>query len=59
MIPSKTVLSLPHFGGEGCYALNIVPTDYVNGKLIDPGAGGLQSAAELDAGPPGIGTWTP
>ena len=35
-IPRREVLSLPHYGGNGCAALNIVPTDYVNGVLIDP-----------------------
>jgi len=30
-IPSQTVLSLPHYGGAGCTALNITPTDYTNG----------------------------
>ena len=35
-IPAATVHSLPHYGGQGCYALNIVPTDYVGGALTDP-----------------------
>ena len=30
-IPQQTVLSLPHFGGNGCATLNITPTDYPNG----------------------------
>ncbi len=36
MIPANAVKSLPHYGGQGCYTLNIVPTDYVNGTLLDP-----------------------
>lgn len=36
MIPAADVTALPPYGGEGCYVLNIVPTDYVNGTLIDP-----------------------
>ncbi len=59
MIPSKTVLSLPHFGGEGCYALNIVPTDYVNGKLIDPAPADFNPRPNSTPGLPTSGTWTP
>jgi len=59
MIPSKTVLSLPHFGGEGCYALNIVPTDYVNGKLIDPAPADFNPRPNSTPGLPASGTWTP
>jgi phospholipase C len=40
MIPSATVLSLPHYSGKGCSTLGIVPTDYTSGygtgKEIDP-----------------------
>jgi phospholipase C len=40
VIPTNTVLSLPHYGGAGCTALNITPTDYPNGygtgKESDP-----------------------
>jgi phospholipase C len=39
-IPDSTVLSLPHYGGAGCTALSITPTDYPHGygagKEIDP-----------------------
>jgi len=59
MIPSKTVLSLPHFGGEGCYALNIVPTDYVNGKLIDPAPADFNPRPGTTPGIPTSGTCTP
>jgi phospholipase C len=31
MIPRAAVLALPHYGGAGCSALRIVPTDYPNG----------------------------
>jgi phospholipase C len=34
--PDDVVGAIPPFHGNGCLALNIVPTDYVNGKLIDP-----------------------
>jgi phospholipase C len=40
MISPTTVHSLPHYGGAGCTALNITPTDYPNGygtgKESDP-----------------------
>jgi phospholipase C len=36
MIPQGQVTSLPHFGGQGCRALQITPTDVVNGVVIDP-----------------------
>jgi phospholipase C len=32
-IPRETVLALPHYGGAGCTALNITPTDYPNGYV--------------------------
>jgi len=35
-IPAAQVLSLPHAGGQGCRALQIIPTDIVGGVLIDP-----------------------
>ena len=39
-IPSNAVTTLPHYAGNGCSTLGIVPTDYPNGygagKEIDP-----------------------
>jgi phospholipase C len=35
-IPAADVHSLPHYAGQGCANLNIVPTDYVGGKVTDP-----------------------
>ena len=35
-IPQAAVLSLPHYGNQGCYHLNVSPTDYVGGVLTDP-----------------------
>ncbi|HUN88140.1 MAG TPA: alkaline phosphatase family protein [Terriglobales bacterium] len=35
-IPEGQVTSLPHFGAQGCRVLQITPTDYLNGKVIDP-----------------------
>jgi phospholipase C len=40
IIPASTVASLPHYNGNGCTTLKIVPTDYPNGygagMEIDP-----------------------
>jgi phospholipase C len=41
-IPTQTVLSLPHYGGAGCSALAITPTDYPNG---------VSAGAEIDPPP--------
>ena len=35
-IPANIAHTLPHYGGQGCATLNIVPTDYVGGALTDP-----------------------
>ncbi len=36
MIPESIVTSLPHADAQGCRALQITPTDTVNGVVIDP-----------------------
>jgi len=36
IIDRTAVLSLPHYGGQGCRALHITPTDYRRGVLLDP-----------------------
>jgi len=36
MIDPTRAHTLPHDGGEGCKAVGITPTDYVNGVLQDP-----------------------
>ncbi len=62
-IPQRAVTSLPHYKGEGCYALNIVPTDYqvVDGKsqLIDPAPADFNPRPGTTPGIPTSGTWTP
>ncbi len=62
-IPAKVVKSLPHYGGQGCYELNIVPTDYqvVNGvsELIDPPPADFNPRPGTTPGIPTSGTWTP
>ena len=58
-IPDATVHTLPHYGGKGCYTLNIVPTDYVNGKLIDPAPADFNPRPSSAPGTPTAATWSP
>ncbi len=58
-IPAATVHTLPHYGGKGCYALNIVPTDYVNGTLTDPAPSDFNPRPSTAPGTPTAATWTP
>jgi phospholipase C len=54
-----TAPTLPHYPVGGCYTLNIVPTDYVNGKLIDPAPADFNPRPSTTPGIPTSGTWTP
>jgi phospholipase C len=58
-IPRESVISLPHYGGKGCSALHILPTDYVDGKLIDPPPQDFNPRPGTTPGIPTSGTWTP
>ena len=60
-IPEAAVTSLPHYAstGGGCYTLNIVPTDYVNGKLLDPAPADFNPRPTLTPGIPTQPGWTP
>jgi phospholipase C len=58
-IPAADVKSLPHYGGHGCYNLNIVPTDYRNGKLIDPPPADFNPRPGTTPGLPTSASWTP
>ena len=51
--------SLPHYPLGGCYTLNIVPTDYQNGVLIDPAPADFNPRPSVTPGIPTSGTWTP
>jgi phospholipase C len=57
MIPAADITSLPHFGGQGCRALQITPTDVVNGKLIDPAPADFNPRPSSNPGLPTSGTW--
>ncbi len=58
-IPRNAVLSLPHYGGQGCEFLQIVPTDYVNGGIVDPAPIDFNPRPGTSPGIPTSGTWTP
>ncbi len=58
-IAGDTLKSLPHYGGNGCSTLNIVPTDYAGGKLLDPPPADFNPRPGTTPGIPTSGTWTP
>ena len=59
MIAPTTVHTLPHYNGEGCYTLNIVPTDYVSGKLQDPPPADFNPRPSSSPGTPTVPGWVP
>jgi phospholipase C len=56
-IPQALVTSLPHFSGEGCRILQITPTDYVNGKLLDPAPADFNPRPSSNPGTPTTPGW--
>jgi phospholipase C len=56
-IPAKQVTSLPHYGAKGCSTLNITPTDYVKGKLIDPAPSDFNPRPSSEPGVPTSASW--
>jgi phospholipase C len=56
-IPRDQVKSLPHFGAQGCRTLWITPTDYVNGKVIDPAPQDFNPRPSTNPGTPYLGGW--
>ena len=58
-IQPNTAPSLPQYPLGGCYTLNIVPTDYVGGKLLDPAPIDFNPRPSTNPGIPTSGTWTP
>jgi len=54
-----TTPSLPHYPLGGCTTLNIVPTDYQGGTLLDPAPADFNPRPSLTPGVPTSGTWTP
>ena len=59
MIAEKTVHTLPHYNGQGCYTLNIVPTDYAGGKLLDPAPADFNPRPSSSPGLPTDPSWVP
>jgi phospholipase C len=57
MIPTSIAHSLPHYGGEGCAALQISPTDYVNGKVTDPAPADFNPRPSTTPGLPTTPGW--
>ena len=55
-IPADEVVSLPHWGGQGCRVLQITPTDIVHGVLIDPAPADVNPRPSTN---PGIPAQTP
>ena len=56
-IPMSIVESLPHAGAQGCRALQITPTDMVNGQVIDPAPADFNPRPNTNKGLPTSGTW--
>jgi phospholipase C len=56
-IPAALVTSLPHFSGEGCRILGIVPTDVSAGGVIDPAPADFNPRPSSEPGLPTSGTW--
>ncbi len=57
MIPTASITSLPHYGAQGCKALQISPTDYVDGKVIDPAPADFNPRPSTNPGTPEVGPW--
>lgn len=57
MIPQAQVTTLPHVGAQGCRALQITPTDTVNGVVIDPAPADFNPRPSTNPGLPTSGTW--
>jgi phospholipase C len=58
-IPTSFYMTFPQYNGEGCAALNITPTDYQNGTLIDPAPADFNPRPSTTPGNPESGNWTP
>jgi len=56
-IPAAQVLSLPHWGANGCRYLSINPTDYQNGVLVDPAPADFNPRPSSNPGLPTTPGW--
>ena len=55
MIPHTAVVTLPHYGAQGCRVLHITPTDIVHGKAIDPAPADFNPRPSTNPGLPYLG----
>jgi phospholipase C len=53
-IPSAQITSLPHFGGQGCRALQITPTDLLTGVPLDPAPADVNPRPSTNPGIPAV-----
>jgi phospholipase C len=53
----QSEFSLPHFGGQGCRVLGIVPTDVIKGGVIDPAPQDVNPRPSTNPGEPYLGGW--
>jgi phospholipase C len=56
-IPAAQVVSLPHYGGQGCRMLQIAPTDVTTGGVIDPAPQDFNPRPSTNPGTPYQGGW--
>ena len=56
MIPASE-FSLPHFGGQGCRVMGIVPTDVIKGGVSDPAPQDVNPRPSTNPGEPYLGGW--
>jgi phospholipase C len=56
-IPTATVLSLPHYGEQGCRVLQITPTDVIKGGVSDPAPADFNPRPSTNPGVPTQGGW--
>jgi phospholipase C len=59
IIPTNIVQTLPHYNNQGCEVLNLQPTDYVNGVLLDPYPADFNPRPNSSPGLPESASWTP
>jgi len=53
----QSEFSLPHFSGQGCRALGIVPTDVIKGGVMDPAPQDVNPRPSTNPGTPYQGGW--
>ena len=53
----QSEFGLPHYGGQGCRVLGIVPTDVIKGGVIDPAPQDVNPRPSTNPGEPYLGGW--